>query len=281
MSRGRARFHDSGARRAEPAPLHGARGALAGFACLLPLAGGFLVPAGLLLHMAWTAGDAQLGAKYLRLAGNSLTLALLASFLTVALALLLAYAARLHPGWLTRGANRVASLGYATPGTVIAVAVLIPLSAVDNALDAWMRARFGVSTGLLLTGGIAALLYAYVVRFLSVALQGVEASLARIRPSMDEAARSLGAGRRGLLLRVHVPMLRGGLAAAALLVFVDVMKELPATIVMRPFNFDTLATQVFVLAADERLAEAATPSLAIVAVGLIPVVLLARTLRRR
>lgn len=280
LSRGRARFHDVGTRRSAPSALRGPRALGAIAVCVLPLAGGFLIPAGLLLQLAVDAGDVQFGAKYLRLAANSLILAILASVLAVVLAVLLAYAARLRPnGWM-RAITRVASLGYATPGTVIAVGILIPLTALDHFLDAVLRSQFGISSGLLLTGGIAALLYAYVVRFLSVAFNSVEASLLRIRPSMDEAARSLGYGRAAVLWRVHLPLLRGGLAAAVLLVFVDVMKELPATIVMRPFDFDTLATQVFILAADERLAEAATPSLAIVAVGLIPVVLLSRAIRR-
>ena len=132
------------------------------------------------------------------------------------------------------------------------------------------------SPGLLLTGGIAALVFAYLARFLAVALQGVEASLSKITPGMDDAARSLGHNRAQTLRRVHVPLLRGSLLTAGLLVFVDVMKELPATLVMRPFNFDTLATQAYTLAADERLAEASTAALAIVAVGLLPLIVLSR-----
>jgi iron(III) transport system permease protein len=193
-----------------------------------------------------------------------------------ALSLLLAYNARLHPGPLARSLNRLVSLGYAVPGIVIAVGVLIPLARFDNALDAWMRATFGVSTGLLLTGTMTALVYAYLVRFLSAALHTVEAGLVKVRPSMDDAARSLGVAPLKTLVRVHAPMLARSLLTAGLLVFVDVMKELPATLVMRPFNLDTLATQVFNLAADERLAEAALPSLAIVVVGLVPLIIVAR-----
>ena len=137
-------------------------------------------------------------------------------------------------------------------------------------------ATFGWQTGLLLTGGIAALVYACVVRFMAPALQTVDSALARITPHMDDAARSLGLSPPQTLARVHVPLLRRGLLTAALLVFIDVMKELPATLVMRPFNFDTLATQAYQLASDERLAEAATASLAIVVVGLLPLVLLTR-----
>jgi iron(III) transport system permease protein len=280
LSRGRARFHDTGTRRREPPQLRGSKAAWAWLGCLVPLGGGFLIPAALLLGMALREGDVQFGAKYLALAQNSIVLAVGASLLAAGAALLLGYAQRLHPGSVMRAVHRAASLGYATPGTVIAVGALIPLTAFDNALDSWLRAHFGLSTGLLLTGGVAALLFAYVVRFLAVAMNSVEAGLARIRPGMDEAARSLGCGRGCVLWRVHVPMLRGALFSAILLVFVDVMKELPATIVLRPFNFETLATQVFILAADERLAEAATPALAIVAVGLLPVLLLSRAIYR-
>lgn len=280
LSRGRARYHETSLRRTLPPQLTAARAFGAWLLCLIPLAGGFLLPAGLLLRMALSEGDAQFGAKYFELAGNSFTLALIASLAAAALAVLLAYATRLHPGRAMAAIKRVASLGYAVPGTVIAVGALIPLTALDHALILYMKTHFGVTLGLVLTGSALALVFAYVARFLAVALNAVESSLARIRPSIDDAARSLGATRAGLLARVHLPMLASGLASAVLLVFVDVMKELPATIVLRPFNFETLATQIYVLASDERLAEAATPSLVIVAVGLIPVILLSRAIRR-
>lgn len=280
LSRGRARYYDVGSRKALPPRLNPWRTLIVWLGCLVPLTAGFLLPAALLLKMAITEGDVQFGVKYLTLAGNSLFLASLASATTVLAALLLAYAARLYPGHLMAAVKRLASLGYAVPGTVIAVGALVPLTAVDHVLSLWFRAHFDIELGLLITGTAAALVFAYLARFLNVALNAVEASLARIRPSLDEAARSLGATQARLLARVHVPLLSGGLISGVLLVFVDVMKELPATIVLRPFNFDTLATQVFILAADERLTEAATPSLAIVAVGLIPVILLSRSMRR-
>ena len=162
------------------------------------------------------------------------------------------------------------------PGAVIAVGVLIPVTRLDNWLAGQWQAWFDYNPGLLLTGGIAALIYAYLVRFLAVALHTVESSLGKITPSMDDAARSLGLGQGETMRRVHVPMLRGSLLTAGLLVFVDVMKELPATLVMRPFNFDTLATQAYTLASDERLAEASTAALAIVVVGLLPLIALSR-----
>lgn len=280
LSRGRARFFETSHRLAILPQLSPARTVLVWLLCLLPLAGGFLLPAALLLNMALADGDVQFGAKYLALAGNSFTLALVASLLAALLALLLAYAARLHPGPWMDATKRIASLGYAVPGTVIAVGALIPLTAMDHALILFMREHYGMNLGLVLTGSAIALVFAYLARFLAVALNAIESSLARIRPSIDDAARSLGAGRSALLARVHLPMLASGILSAVLLVFVDVMKELPATIVLRPFNFETLATQVYILAADERLTEAATPSLAIVAVGLIPVILLSRAIRR-
>jgi iron(III) transport system permease protein len=172
----------------------------------------------------------------------------------------------------------LAGLGYAVPGAVLAVAILVPLARFDNALDAFLQARFGVKSGLLLTGSIAALVYAYVVRFLALALTNVEAGLARITPGMDEAARTLGCSPVGLLARVHAPLLARALLIGALLVFVDALKELPATLVLRPFDFDTLATQAYNLAKDERLGEAALPSLTLVLLGLLPVILVSRAL---
>ncbi len=280
--RGRSRYFQT-SRKYQQLPgyrLTGWRRTAAVAACALPLGLGFLLPLGLLLELHLSAGHDLFGRRYIELVTNSFTLAGLSSVLAVGLALTMAYAARLAPGPLTRGANRMASLGYAVPGSIIAVGVLIPLASFDNALDAWMRATFGVSTGLLLTGSIAALIFAYMVRFMAVALNTVDSSLAKITPAMDDAARTLGAGSGGTLRRVHAPLLRGGLLTAGLIVFVDVMKELPATLIMRPFNFDTLAVQAYRLAADERLAEAATPSLAIVAVGLLPVILLSREIMR-
>ena len=175
---------------------------------------------------------------------------------------------------------RIAGLGYAVPGTVIAIGVLIPFAWLDRGIDAWMQATLGISTGLILSGTLAALVFAYLVRFLAVALQTVEAGLGKIRPSMDEAGRSLGYRPGEVLRRVHIPMLRGSLLTALLLVFVDVLKELPATLVLRPFNFNTLAVRVYELAADERLADCGPAALSIVLAGLLPVILLSRSITR-
>ena len=163
---------------------------------------------------------------------------------------------------------------------MIAVGILLPLGKLDNALANWIHEQFGVKTGLLLTGSMIALIYAYVVRFLAVAFQTAEASLTRVTPSMDDAARSLGYSPWSTLLRVHMPIISGSLATAALLVFVDVMKELPATFAMRPFNFDTLAVEAYNLAKDERIAEAALPSLVMVGIALLPLILLSRQIAR-
>jgi iron(III) transport system permease protein len=171
-------------------------------------------------------------------------------------------------------------LGYAIPGTVIAVGVLIPIVRLDRGLADFLEKMSGHAVPLLLTGSAVLLIYAYLIRFLGIALQSVDAGLAKITPSMDDVARSLGASASGVAIRVHVPLLRSSLITAALLVFVDVMKELPATLVLRPFNFDTLAVRAYNLAMDERLAEASTASLAIVVVGLIPVILASRAITR-
>ncbi|MBI4081094.1 MAG: iron ABC transporter permease [Candidatus Lambdaproteobacteria bacterium] len=281
-SRGRIRFHHTTDvyRRLPELPLTGMRGALAFLACLLPLALGFLLPAGLLLHLASLQGDALLGPSFFRLAGNSLRLALTTAALAVLISLVIAYGRRLHPTPLLRGAARIAAMGYAIPGTVIAVGVLIPFAAIDNAIDAWARRTLGFSTGLLLSGTTLALVFAYLVRFLAVSSNSIEASLAKIKPSMGEVARTLGYSPGQTMLAVHLPMMRGGMFTAALLVLVDVMKELPATLIVRPFNFDTLAVRVYVLAADERLAEASTAALAIVLVGVVPVLLLSLAIAR-
>jgi iron(III) transport system permease protein len=281
-SRGRARyFHSTGRYRALPSyRLRGLRGALALLACLLPLALGFIIPLAALARMAVAEGDSLFGPTFMNLASNSFTLAGITALLAVGLASLMAYGLRLRPTPWLKGAARVAAMGYAVPGSVIAVGILIPAARLDNALDSFMRAEFGISTGLLLSGTVAALVYAYLVRFLAVSFNTVEASLGKIRPSMDQAARVLGHTPGGTLVRVHMPIMKGSLLTAGLLVFVDVMKELPATMIVRPFNFDTLAVRVYTLASDERLGEASTSALIIVLVGIIPVVMLSRAITK-
>ena len=277
LSRGRARFHGTGLRLpAPPVRLRGVPALLAIAGCVLPVLGGFLLPAGVLLHMALVDGDAQFGPRFLQLAGNSFTLSAVTALLAVSLALMVAYARRLQPNPLTRLAHAATGMGYALPGSVIAVGVLIPVTRLDNVLAEFFLNTFGWKSGLLFTGSIAALVYACLVRYLTAALQSIDAALHRVTSHMDDAARSLGLSPGAVLKRVHLPLLRRGLLTAGLLVFIDVMKELPATLVMRPFNFDTLATQVYTLASDERLTEASTAALAIVVVGLLPLVVLSR-----
>ncbi len=241
---------------------------------------GFLLPAGQLLWWALTTAEESLDGGFLTLIGHSLLLAGVASLLALLLALFLGYGKRLYGNWPVTLAVRVAGMGYAIPGTVIAVGVMIPFAAFDNALDQWLRDQFGWSSGLLLSGTLAALLFSYLVRFLAVSLQTVEAGLGRIRPTLDEVARSLGTGAGEIVRRVHVPMLKGSLMTALLLVFVDVLKELPATLILRPFNYNTLAVRAYELASDERLADASYAALAIVLAGILPVVLLSRSITR-
>ncbi|WP_448599286.1 ABC transporter permease [Thermoleptolyngbya sp.] len=256
--------------------LTGWRSGLAIATCTVPLLLGFLVPAGLLLHMTLQNLNQLTDPRLWGFAKNSFLAAALTAGLAGAIALLLVYGVRLRPTRLMNLSLRTSALGYAIPGSVIAVGVLVPLGLFDNSVDAWMQRIFGVSTGLLLSGTIAALVFAYLVRFLAVALNSVESGLERIKPSLDNAARSLGENSLGVLRRVHAPLMGGSLLSAALLVFVDVMKELPATLIVRPFNFDTLAVRVYQLASDERLAESSAAALVIVAVGLIPVILLSQ-----
>jgi iron(III) transport system permease protein len=273
-------------------PLGGIRGLGAMLACLLPIGGGFLVPAGVLLQLTLNSNttanqtdtDFPLAAvgedRFWTVASHSLLLASLTALIALAIAVILAYGQRLDPSQPNRIATQAAVLGYAIPGAVIAVGVMVPLGYFDNAVDGWMRSQFGVSTGLLLSGTITALIFAYLVRFLAVSFGPIESSLGNISPNLDDAARSLGYGASQTLRHIHLPLMRSGLLSATLLVFVDVMKELSATLIVRPFNFDTLATRVYNLASDERLSEAALPALAIVLVGLLPVLLLSWQMTR-
>lgn len=246
--------------------------------CLLPVLLGFIVPASQLASWALPNWLVLLTPDFGWLIWNSFSLAAVAAILSVMLALLFGYASRLRRDPLVRLPVRLAALGYAIPGTVIAIGVMIPLAWLDRNIDLLAEQWFDIRTGLLLSGTLFALLLAYSVRFLAVSLHSVEAGLERIKPSMDNAARSLGASPLQVLRRVHVPLLRGSVLTALMLVFVDVLKELPATLILRPFNFNTLAVRTYELASDERLADAALPALAIVCVSIIPVILLSRTL---
>ncbi len=253
---------------------------LATLICFSILLFAFLLPSGQLLIWAFETAANVIDERFRLLVVHSLLLAASASVLALILALVLGYGCRLNSTPLVKSAVQMAALGYAVPGTVIAVGVLITFGYIDNIFDSWMLLNFNVSTGLLFSGTLAALLFAYMVRFLAVSLHTVESGLARITPFMDEAARSLGCRSSSVLGRVHLPILRGSLLTALLLVFVDVLKELPATLILRPFNFNTLAVKSFELAADERLADSSCPSLAIVLAGMLPVLILNRAISR-
>ncbi|MDR9416592.1 MAG: iron ABC transporter permease [Gracilimonas sp.] len=247
--------------------------------CFIPVLTGFILPVILLLNMFFSNLN-HLDFKFIELAFNSFTVSAITGILAVTLAMIMAYSARLDRGIWVRIFNRISSLGYAIPGSVIAVGVLIPFGLFDNTVDSFFREHLGFSSGLLLSGSIFAMVFAYLVRFLSVSFGGVESSMQKITPNMDEAARGMGYSFSKVLRKIHIPMMSGGLLTAGLLVFVDVMKELPATLIVRPFNFDTLAVQVYRYASDERLAESAGAALMIVLVGIIPVIIISRTIAR-
>jgi iron(III) transport system permease protein len=275
-SRSRARYHHTSTKysRLPQIRLSGWRKWLALVFCAAPVVLGFLVPFLQLAYWAWDTRDLVDFSAFSDLLFNSLRLAMTAAVIALVLGLFISYAKRLQPNLTMRSSVRILSLGYAIPGTVIAVGVLIPFAWVDNSIDAWMQQQFGISTGLIFSGTLVAVVFAYIVRFLPVAMNTVDAGLSKIRPSMDDAGRSMGMGSWQILRRIHVPMLRGSLLTASLLVFVDVLKELPATLILRPFNFNTLAIRTYELANQERLTEAAASALMIVLAGIIPVIII-------
>jgi iron(III) transport system permease protein len=281
LMRQRQRFFDSTGRDfpARPVKLTGVRAYAATVACSLPILFGFVVPGLVLLDFAIGNFSASFTGDYLKFARNSLILSGLSALLAVAVGLFLAYAYRLARTNVVQITIRFANVGYAVPGAVLGIGILTPLAQFDNALDMTMRSMFGISTGLILTGTIFSVCFAYLVRFLAVSYGALESGLHRITPNLDMAARTLGRTAGSTLRDVHLPLIRPALATAGLLVFVDCMKELPATLLLRPFNFDTLATHVYTLASLELLEESALSALTIVLVGIIPVVLLSRTLR--
>jgi iron(III) transport system permease protein len=275
-ARGRAHYHHTTGRfRSIPfAELPGARGYLAAALCALPVLLGFVAPMAVLLGQGLSHLDVALEADFWRAARNSLFVASVAAVVTVVLGLVLAYARRLAPSGLVKTVVRVVGLGYALPGTVLALGLLFSLGDLDNRIDAVMRSTFGVSTGLLLSGSVFVLIIAYTVRFLAVSLSTFEAGFERLSPNLDAAARTLGETGLSALRRVHLPLLLPTLGSAALIVFVDGMKELAATLLLRPFNFETLATHVYSFAAIEQFERSALGALTIVLIGLLPVLLL-------
>ncbi|MDA9135785.1 iron ABC transporter permease [Ascidiaceihabitans sp.] len=282
IQRGRAKYSDAarGGQEKTQLQLNGVH-AFAAFAlCSIPVLLGCVLPVVVLFNMGLGSEQDLLSSRYLAFIQNSLTLAGIAAVVTVCAAVTVGFFQRMQPGRFSSATAYIARLGYAVPGGVVAVGLLVPFAAFDNALDAWMRSTFDISTGLLVTGSIWLLIIAYLVRFSAAALGAYEGGQALVHANMDAASRSLGQTPWGTLRRVHLPILTPSLLTALLIVFVDVMKELPATLIMRPFNYDTLAVQAYRLASDERLEGAAVPSLVIVAMGLLPVILICRQVGR-
>lgn len=259
-------------------PLRRWQGAAAAVICAVPVIFGFVVPALILLRYAFARLGSLDAVPYLRAAGHSLLLSFVAALIVVGIGVLLAYAQRRESA-AGKAFVRISTLGYAIPGTILGIGVLVPLAAFDNTLHAFLMQHFGWGTGLLLSGSIAALVYAYAIRFIAVSYGTLEAGLAKVTPNITAASLTLGRTPLQTVVKVHLPMLRPALVSAALLVFVDCMKELPATLILRPFDFETLSTLVYNLASLDLLEESAIPALTIVAAGIIPVILLARNLR--
>ncbi len=281
-NRRKARFHETTGRYQEITGyvLKGWRGITATLFCAIPVTLGFIAPVLILLYMHITDGHDLLTDRYISMIQNSVTVAGMTAILAVLVALFLSFTARVERSRLSKAVNTVAGMGYAIPGTMIAVGILYPLAFVDTVINQVSDTFFGVTFGLVLSGSLAALIFGYLVRFMAVSLNTVDASFAKVTPNMEAASRSLGRSKLATATKVHLPIMSGGLMTAALIVFVDVMKELPATLIMRPFNFDTLAVQAYNLAKDERLTQAATPSLVIVAVGILPLILVSRAIMK-
>jgi iron(III) transport system permease protein len=261
------------------AVLTGWKGTLAMLVCVIPVFFGFILPGLILLRFALRRFSESFSGAYFEAAWNSFVLAVIASVVVVSLGLVLAYANRMRRGNTIRLFIRLAGIGYAIPGTVLGIGVLIPLAAFDNGLDTFMRVNFGVSTGLILSGTMTAIIFAYTVRFLAISFGSLESGLEKVTTNLTSAARTLGRSPFRVFIEIHLPVLRPAIVSAALLTFVDCMKELPTTLILRPFDFDTLATLVFSLASLDQLEASAAPALTIVAAGLIPVILLARNLQ--
>jgi iron(III) transport system permease protein len=279
-SRKRAKYHHTTNRYSQlpQYKLTGFKAFMACLACFIPLFFGFLIPAFQLSLWMFDTYSEMVDASFVELTFNTVALGLSAAVLAVVLALFLAYGRRMIASQAVTSSIRIVATGYAIPGTVVAVGVMIPFAWFDNALDSFMRQQFDISSGLLLSGSLFAVMFAYQVRFLAISIQAVESGLGKIRPSMDEAARSLGYKPTDVLLKIHLPLMKGSVLTALLIVFVDVMKELPATLILRPFNFNTLAIRAYELASDERLADSSSAALMIVAVGLLPVILLSKSI---
>ncbi|MGN5150347.1 ABC transporter permease [Aeromonas enteropelogenes] len=259
-------------------PLKGMRRWLAAIWCWGLVLAGFGLPFVILLDYGVRYFELSWTPEFVRFAGNSLAISALTALLAMGIALLLGFFRRLDGGVKSLLPLRIAAMGYAMPGTVLAIGVLVPLTALDfgiNDLAEWLGRQ---GPGLLLTGTLTAIVFGYLVRFVAIAIGSVESSMGKISPSLDMAARSLGQGDGGMLRRVHLPLVRRGLFAGAMLVFIESMKELPAALLLRPFNFDTLATHVYQFVSDEMLERGALGAIVIVLVGLLPLIWVNRSL---
>lgn len=259
-------------------PLSPARGWFATLLCALPFLSGFMVPVLVLGSYALKRLNGLADPKLLKALLHSLEVSLPVAVITLFGGFLLAYAQRERPSWPTRFAVRVGSLGYGIPGTVLAIGVLLPLASLDNAVDGIMRSHLGISTGLLLSGTAFAIIYAHSVRFMTLAEGTVDAGFQKLSPHLDMASRTLGRTRLQTLVGVLLPNIRPAAITASLLVFIESLKELPATIMLRPFNFNTLSTMVYESASRSRVQDAALPALVIIAAGLVPVILVSHSL---
>ncbi|HZX60628.1 MAG TPA: iron ABC transporter permease [Candidatus Methylomirabilis sp.] len=281
--RGRARFYQTErkARPPAPRPLTGWKAWTASGVAGVVVGGAFLLPVGQLVVWSVAAlGGSDFDDRYPEFVLNTLAVGGITALLAVGAAVVVAYGLRLSRSRMVAACGRIATLGYALPGSVIAVGVLVPLAFLDRVCNAVLRTVWGAEVGLLVTGSMAGLVFAYLVRFLAISVQTVEASLVKVTPSMDMAGRSLGSSPGGVLRRIHLPLIRGGLCSAAILVFIDVIKEMPATLLLRPFGYETLAVRIWQLTSESFWEAAALPALTIVAAGMLPVLILARSSAR-
>ena len=261
--------------------LTGFRGYLATLLIASPIVLGFVIPCIILTNYAYDNFAESWTSDFFTYAFNSFSLAATAAFITLLLGVILSYTKRLNPSPASQTLVSISSLGYAIPGAVLAVGVIIPFASFDNFFDGLMREYFQFSTGLIFTGTAFAIVFSYTVRFLAVSTGAVDSSLSKVTPNMDMASRSLGMSQLQTLFKVHLPIIKRGALTGMLVVFVDCLKELPATLILRPFNYETLATQVYQFASDELIEQSALSALVIVLVGIIPIILLDKSINNR
>lgn len=274
--KGRVTTQGKSTRQSGRLPLSKGQGLLVTTVCALPAIFGFVIPCFALLSNVMTQMDQQSLETFLTYAGNTIKLATIVTVLSLSIAIFLSYSNRHESSLLGRAAIRLSTLGYALPGALLAVGLLYPLGGLDRSLTRWASSEWGWDQGLILSGTLIILAYALMVRFLTVSFNSVSSGFEKIPYSFDAAGRTLGLSPARLITRIHLPLLRSSLSAGLILVFIDVLRELPATLILRPFNFETLATRVYWLASDERLVEASSAALLIILIGIIPVIWLNR-----